>query len=176
MEIVQQILEILKYVLPSLVVLFACYYIVKRFLDQQQHKALLEIRRMNQGTITPLRLQAYERAVLFLERISPNSLVMRTQKQGMNARELHQELLGAIRAEYEHNLTQQIYITDGAWEAVKRAKEETIKLINISASKTSDNASAMDLSKIILEISMQIERLPTQGAIDIIKSEVRTLY
>jgi hypothetical protein len=101
---------------------------------------------------------------------------MRVNSSNATAGQLHQELLASIRAEYEHNLTQQVYISKGAWEAVKRAKEETIKLINISASKVHDNAKGVELSKMVLEMSMQLEKMPTQVAIDFIKEEARSFF
>ncbi len=94
---------------------------------------------------------------------------MRTHNNNLTVREFHRELLSTIRAEFEHNLTQQIYMSDGAWEAVRRTKEETVKLVNIAASKLNEDARAIDLSKAILDICMRVEKLPTQGAIDLIK-------
>jgi hypothetical protein len=134
------------------------------------------LRKQTTQQINPLRLQAYERAVLFLERISPPNLIMRISKSSVSAGELHTELLNTIRAEFEHNLTQQVYMNTASWEALKRGKEETIKLINISAAKINASEDAVELSKIILETAMQMEKLPTQLAIDVIKSEVRTLF
>lgn len=176
MEFLNQFLEILKYVLPSVVVLLTAYFLLKQFMDIQLRREMMEIRKRQQQDSNPIRLQAYERMVLFLERITPSSIVMRLNQPNQRARDLHQELLSTIRAEFDHNLTQQIYISRSAWEGVKRAKEETIKLVNIAASKVDDNAPAIELSKTLLEMSMQIEKLPTQLAVDLLKEEVRTLF
>ncbi len=86
-------------------------------------------------TITPIKLQAYERIVLFLERISTESLIMRTVKPGMTAQQLHSALIANIRSEYEHNLSQQIYMSNEAWEMVKNAKGTVIRIINNIATK-----------------------------------------
>jgi hypothetical protein len=157
---------------PALIVFLTAYYLVKNFLDNDARKRLSEIRLANQSLITPTRLQAYERIALFLERISPNSLIPRVNKQGMSARLLQTELIKAIRTEFEHNLSQQIYVSGHAWEMVKTAKEEIIKLINISATKIPDTASSMDLSQMIINIAAQVAKLPTDVALEYVKREV----
>lgn len=169
-------LDILKYILPSTIVFLAVYFVLKKHLDVQLKAQVIKGKQNQQGTVMPIRLQAYERMVLLLERITPQNMVMRVNSNTSTAGQLHQELLAAIRAEYEHNLTQQVYISKGAWEAVKRSKEETIKLINIAASKVNDNAKGVELSKMLLEMSMQLEKMPTQVAIDFIKEEVRSFF
>lgn len=169
-------LDILKYILPSTIVFLAVYFVLKKQQDTQLKREVIKGRQNIQNTVLPIRLQAYERIVLLLERITPQNLVMRANNNVITSGQLHQELLTTIRAEYEHNLTQQVYISKGAWEAVKRAKEETIKIINISASKVNDNAKGVELSKMILELSMKLEKLPTQLAIDFIKEEARSFF
>jgi hypothetical protein len=136
----EDFLDILKYILPSVITFLASYLIIKRFLDNDYRKKTVDIKMQNQKTIMPVRLQAYERLVLLLERISLPSLIQRTHKQGMSARMLQAELVKAIRAEFDHNLSQQVYITNKSWESVKTAKEETIKAINIAASRVGDDA------------------------------------
>lgn len=169
-------LDILKYILPSLIVFLAVYFVLKKHLETQLKTQVIKGKQDQQGTVLPIRLQAYERMVLLLERITPQNLVMRMNNSSGTAGQMHQELLAAIRAEYEHNLTQQVYISKSAWEAVKRSKEETIKLINIAASKVSDNAKSVELSKMVLEMSMQLEKMPTQAAIDFLKEEARSFF
>jgi len=168
--------DILKYILPSLIVFLAVYFVLKKHLDMQLKTQVVKGRQEQQSTVLPIRLQAYERMVLLLERITPQNLVMRINNNTPTAGQVHQELLATIRTEFEHNLTQQVYISKGSWEAVKRAKEETIKLINIAASKVNDNAKGIEMSKMVLEISMQIEKMPTQVAIDFIKEEARSFF
>jgi hypothetical protein len=172
----EEILDIAKYILPSLVVFAASFYIIKTFLTEDHKKRVLEVRLGNQKIITPIKLQAYERIALFLERIALNNLIVRVYKPGMSARMLQSELLKAIRAEFEHNLSQQIYISNDAWNAVKTAKEETIKAINIASSKVSDEASGTDLSKIIFELITKVDKLPSEYALELIKMEIRQSF
>jgi len=172
----EAILDILKYILPSVITFLAAYLIIKRFLDNDYRKKSIDIRMQNQKIIQPIRLQAYERLVLLLERVSLPALVQRTHKQGMSARMLQSELLKAIRAEFDHNLSQQVYITNKSWDSVKTAKEETIKAINIAASRLNDDATGMDLINVIFDLITKVDRLPTDIAIDILKMEARQIF
>ena len=94
-------------------------------LDNKQKKRLLELKKDERKVITPIRLQAYERSTLFLERISPEALIPRVHKNGMSARQLQQEMLNDVRREFDHNLSQQMYMSDQVWMVIKKAKEET---------------------------------------------------
>lgn len=168
--------QMLMYLVPSVIVFLTAYLILKSFMDKEYKSKLADIRMNNQNTITPIRLQACERIVLFCERIAINSLVMRVHRNGMSARLLHTELLSTIRNEYEHNISQQIYVSKAVWDAVKNAKEETIKAINISASKVADDATGLDLCTVILDLSTKVEKLPTDYAIEVVKAEIRQLF
>ena len=168
--------EILKLILPAGIVFLTAFYTIKKFLDNEQKKRLLELRKDSQKVITPIRLQAYERVAMFLERISPDTLISRVHKNGMSARMLQAELLGTVRNEFNHNLSQQVYMSDDAWARVKMAKEETIKIINLASSRVKDDTSGADLSRIILQLAMKIERLPSQGAIEYLKAEIRQTF
>jgi hypothetical protein len=170
------LIDILEIIIPSGIVFATAYYLVKKFLDSESNKNVIQSKSVNSQVITPIRLQAYERMALFLERISPNTLVMRLHKNGMSAALLHSELLKTIRAEYEHNLSQQIYMSIDAWEMIKKSKEETIKLVNLCAAKVGDKANGMDLSQFIIEAGSKIQKLPTQSALDFIKKEISQTF
>jgi hypothetical protein len=169
-------IDILRYAMPSVMVFIIVFLMLKQFFEYQLKKNSVDIRRLNQQTITPLRLQAYERIVLLLERINPGTMAMRLNQQNLSKKELHQLLIANIRNEYEHNVTQQIYMTRTAWEAVKKAKEESIKIINVAATTVPDNHHAYELASAILELSLKLEKTPTQEAIDLLKQEIRSLY
>ena len=126
--------------------------------------------------ILPLRLQAYERIILFLERISPNNLIMRLNKPDMTSIQLQSLLVKTIRDEFEYNLSQQIYISFTAWELVKNAKEETIKIINMASGRIPDTASPGELAKDILDLAVEKEKLPVNIAIDEIKKEIQKIF
>ena len=172
----EDILDILKYILPSGIVFATAYFLLKAFIDNDNRKKLIEIKTNNQALINPIRLQAYERIILLLERISPGSLIMRIAQPNMTAFQFQTALIQTIRDEFEHNLSQQIYISSNAWELTRNAKEEMIKLVNIAASRLNDNATATDLGSIIFELSMQKDKLPLNQAIEFTKKEVRQLF
>lgn len=172
----ETLLEISKYLLPSLVVFATTVYLVKKYFEGEEKKRRMQQVLNNQQLITPLRLQAYERTVLFLERISPESLIMRINKPGLTCQQLQSDLLQAIRSEFEHNLTQQLYISHGAWEMVKIARGRTIQLINSMAEKVQKDAPAINLSKAMLESIVDQEKTPTTDALAFVKNEISQLF
>ncbi len=168
--------EIMKYTLPALVVLGATYLVLWRTLKSEEDRKKVEIVLNNQKVITPVRLQAYERMILLLERISPQSMVMRTQQPEMLSRELQSRLLKNIRHEFEHNVAQQIYVSDKAWELVKNAKEDLVKTINQISIGVKPEAPAIHLSKRLLEHYMNKQKDPLNKALEYLRNEVRTLF
>ncbi len=169
-------LEILKYTLPAIIVLLATILIIKQMIKNDQGKRNAEIVTKNQEVVTPVRLQAYERLTLLLERISPESLIMRTNKPNLNASQMQAELLNTIRAEFDHNVSQQIYVSSQVWEMIKNARAKIIQLINTAASRVKPDAPALELSKKILEDLMVIEKSPTSFALEFLKKEIMQLY
>lgn len=171
-----EILDILKYTLPALIVFFTSYLLIKAFIQNDQEKRKHEIILQNQKTITPIRLQAYERITLFLERVSLESLIMRSSKQGMTSKQIQTSMLNTIRAEFEHNLSQQVYMTSTAWELIKNAKSNTIKIINSSADHVKPGAPAIEFSRYILEKVIEMDKEPTKVALEYLKKEVSTFF
>ena len=107
----KDLLEILKYILPSLVTGGVIYFIFQSFYAREERRLLVQIKSENNKVTLPSRLQAYERLVLLMERIAPGALVMRLNAASLNARQMHAELLKALRSEFDHNITQQVYVS-----------------------------------------------------------------
>ena len=168
--------EILKIVLPALMVFLAGYLAISAMIKSETNRRKSELMFNNIKITLPVRLQAYERLVLFLERISPESLLPRTTKKGMLASDLHTALLSTIRAEWEHNLSQQLYVSKEAWEMVKNAKENITKLINVCADRINPNETSMALSQKIIETYVELDTNPTSLAIDFLKKEVAEIF
>ncbi|HDQ16485.1 MAG TPA: hypothetical protein ENN45_05455 [Bacteroidetes bacterium] len=175
-----EILEILKYVLPAIIVFLTAYFMLRIFFQKEMkdkdRQLMTELKDAKDKRIVPLRLQAYERLILLMERISPNQLLMRTKASGLSAKQYQSILLQTIRSEFEHNLAQQMYISSAAWDFVINAKEEMVKVINTAASQLKENASAHELSTLILEKSLAYKKFPTMQATEILKKEVRQLF
>jgi len=171
------ILEILKYILPSLVVFATAYYLLKQ--QNERELALLEkedikdSRQKNQEVLLPIRLQAYERLILFLERIHPHQLIIRNNNPAWSSFQLQTVLIKSIRDEFEHNLSQQLYVSNAAWDKVINAKEECIKQINFAASKLNSDAKANELGGLIIQNFSALSANPIQQAIKLMKKEVQ---
>ena len=169
MEIVA---DILKITLPALIVFFTVWLVLQNMIKNDQDKRKQELILQNSRIVTPIKLQAYERIILFLERISLESLLIRVSAPDMSANQLHSAMLNAIRSEFEHNLSQQIYMSQQAWEVVRNARSNMIKLINNESEKLPPDSAAMSLSKKLLEKIMELEQEPTRAAIDFVKAEI----
>ncbi|HAM09589.1 MAG: hypothetical protein A2X05_07760 [Bacteroidetes bacterium GWE2_41_25] len=172
MEIVA---DLLKITIPALLVMLTAWLILRNMIKNDQDKRRQELILQNSKTVTPIRLQAYERIILFLERISLESLIVRVNATDMSANQLHSAMLTAIRSEFEHNLSQQIYMSPQAWEVVRNARSNMIKIINSEVEKLPANSTAMALSKQLLERIMELEKEPTRAAIDYLKGEIARL-
>ncbi len=164
--------DILKITIPALLVFLTAWILLRNMIRNDQDKRRQELILQNSKTITPIRLQAYERIILFLERISLESLLVRVSSSDMTVNQLHTALLSAIRSEFEHNLSQQIYMSPQAWEVVKNARSNMIKIINSEAEKMAATSSGMLLSKKLLEKIMELDKEPTRAAIDYVKAEI----
>lgn len=172
----EHVIDILKILIPGLLVGGMVVYLINKYLEQENKKRSLEFKLESQKHLMPLRLQAYERAVLYLERISPNSIILRTYKSGMSAKLLQADIAKAIREEYEHNMAQQIYISPNSWAMLKQAKEETLKMINLAAMNIPPDAGGNELAQLIFEAISKLEKLPTDIAITYLKADIQKMY
>ena len=172
----KDLFDILFYLAAPLMLLASTYILITKFFDRDYRLQLFELKRNSQQHIIPLRLQAYERIVLFLERIQINNLVLRVREDDMNVKQFQLALLQTIRAELDHNITQQIYIAATTWNQIKTTKEETIRIINFTADTLSPNAPATDLAKALFEYIINNDFISTQLAIDAVKNEARQLF
>ncbi|MGQ9846749.1 MAG: DUF7935 family protein [Bacteroidales bacterium] len=171
-----EIAVIILILIVGITVLATAYYLLKLFFANEQTKRTWEYKTEHMKITVPLRLQAYERMILFLERISPNSLIVRLQSPTMTARQLQMDMLSLIRAEFEHNLSQQLYISKQAWDVIVSAKENVIKIINIAAEELEPETSYMELSKKIIAQWMVLNPTPIRTAIDFLKDEAKQLF
>lgn len=105
----------------------------------------------------PLKLQAYERLVLLCERISLPSLISRTSIPGISAREMQMLLVESIKQEFEYNISQQVYVSTIAWDAVRNLRDQSILVINQVANVLPPDARAGDLNKKLLEVIISHE-------------------
>ena len=170
--------ELLKIILPALVVAGAIYLLFKQYLEKDQQRRLIELRLDSSKTTLPLRLQAYERVVLLLERISPNNILVRLSSAGQSAPDYHRLLQQEIRAEYEHNISQQLYISADTWLLVKEAKENVLTMVNRAFHGLQNPAQTRgtELAKRVLEGLMNDAAEPTAQALAAVKREAAGLF
>ena len=145
------IFEILKFTIPALIMFWAVRSLFKEFLQGQQQLRVMEIRQQQSNTTLPLRLQAYERLSLFIERINIPNLVMRLKSEGMSAGALRVALMMGVQQEFEHNLTQQVYISEKLWEIIKFCKTDTINMVTAVAEGVDPQADANELVKALFK-------------------------
>ena len=174
------LVQILLAVLPSVVVFLTAYHLLRQLVNgrnaERQADLVADQKREDRRQVLPLRLQAYERLALFAERIQPGTLVLRVHKSNMTSRMLHAALVATIREEFDHNVTQQIFVGDKVWAKVKQAKEETIRLVNLSYEQTGDEQQGTELSRRIFDNLSKLSHTPSQEALLTIKEEVRRLF
>jgi hypothetical protein len=173
MEIV---LDFGKILLPAALVLYAMYLTMKSMLAREALKANVDYKVENSKLLLPNRLQAFERMCLFLERLAPGNLVLRLNTGSMSAKELQHLMITEIRVEFNHNLSQQIYMSDASWKNIKNTVEDIIALINTSAEKLDENAKSVELARLIFNEMEKRETDPVEITLSAVKSEIRTLF
>ncbi len=175
-EITIFIIDLLKIALPALIVAGAMYYLVQKHFERDYKMRLLELKQKNTEVVLPIRLQAYERVILLLERITPSNMLLRVSPSGQSASEYHRLLLSDIRNEFNHNMSQQLYMSEQAWQQVKHAKEGVVNLINNTYRELPENAKGTELAKRVLENILSSENDPTTAAISYIKQEIGQVF
>lgn len=147
-------------------------------LTLRHQKSFQELeRQLASSKITlPLRLQACERCVVFLERITPDSLIVRVNRDENTVAELQAKLLSSIRSEFEHNISQQLYVSSDSWTYLVNAKNNIVGLINSCSIKLTPSMQAIELSKLIIETYSNIDVSPTALAKQKIRQEATQLY
>lgn len=168
--------EFIKIMVPASIVLYLSYLLVRSFIQKEIELKKLDVRGRSIETVLPNRLQAYERMALFLERMAPQNLLVRLNTAGMPSREFHQLLLSEIRNEYNHNVSQQVYMSEAIWVLIKNAKEDLIVSINDAASEMGMESTSLDLSKKIFEKSISKSVDPLNHALIELKKEIQQTF
>lgn len=169
-----KIIELLFYVLPAVVTGGVAYYFFSMHTKNEEGRRRYLIHKEAQKNAMPLRLQAYERLVLFLERINPSKLLIRISPQSSNKFDYEEYVIAQIEQEYEHNLTQQIYISAESWDIVTTAKNTTIQMIR-KANMSEKVDSANKLREVILT-DLFDKQSPSSVAIAYLKNEVSEMW
>lgn len=173
-------MEYITFIIVALIPALAVVFVVMTFLKKQNEREItnmnIDLKKERQKFFLEPRMEAYQRVVLLLERINPQSLIMRLHDSNKSAIQLQTELLNNIRSEFDHNVAQQIFVSTSAWEMVKKSKEETIKIINVAAQSLKEDAMSIELSNKIFEIVGELDELPTEITIKLVKEELQRLF
>lgn len=169
-------LDILKYILPSLVVLLTAYVVLRKQSATEAARQVFELKKNQLATISPVRLRGYERIALLLDRTIPENLVLSMDLPHMTAIELQTQLLERIRMEFDHNASQQIYVSNELWMLVKLTKESLLQLVNTCAATLDHNAPALKLAEIFISAYNYTPNPPTEQAMTRLKEEIQQLF
>jgi len=172
----EAITEILEDSLPLVILGGSVLLVIRMFFRQEWNRTAGFQFAETARTTLPLRMQASERIILFLERSEPSHLVSRLLNPQAPARELHRDCIASVREEFEHNFTQQLYISNQAWEAVKLAKESVIQLINKTYGELPPKADAGELARRILQLENTEAARNIGIAISEVKKEIQELF
>jgi hypothetical protein len=168
--------SLLKIIITIGMLLVSALVILRYYFSHEKHPVQIQAHGEEQRIILPIRLQACERLVLFLDRIAVNNLIMRINRPEMNAIQFQAALVGAIREEFEYNLSQQLYISSKAWGLVMNAKEDTIRLINTASMKVHENAPSSEMVRMLLELVLAEEKSAVDIALEEVKREIRKSF
>lgn len=162
-------------IIPAGIVATTCFYVVKAFLDREHERQYMKLKMQAKEVALPLQLQAYERMVLYLERITPNNMILRLNNDEFSALELQQYMVDEIREEYNHNATQQVYVSEDAWTAVSQAKEEMIALLNNVGDALEKDATSLDFARTLFQAIIDANDDVVTQKLRVVKQEAKKI-
>lgn len=171
----ETILEILKFTIPGLVVFAAVYFIQRQYNNSQYQMKALESQGKYSKDAIPLKLQAYERLLLFCDRITIPNLILRLKAQNMTSEQLKTSMIISVQKEYEHNLAQQLYTSQKLWDILTLTKNDIISIISDSAKSLSTSASADELARALMLKATNKNANPIVVANKAIKEEAKII-
>lgn len=168
------IVEIIAYSLPSLITGGVAYSLFNSHFKDQQNTRRWLLQKESKSATLPLRLQAYERLTLLMERINPSQLMVRIHPISDDKNEYQNFVIAQIEQEFEHNLSQQVYLSDECWSIIVTAKNATIQMIRLAA-KNEKVKDADSLRELVIAELLQ-KPSPSSAALSFIKNEVGQLW
>ena len=168
--------EILKYTIPSLVVFATAYFLLKLYLDDRLRYEKAVQRGESLKTTLPLRLQAYERLTLLCDRAGIPSTLLRVRMPGMTVADLRGSLMLTISQEFDHNTSQQLYVSETLWQIITLAKNETLAFVSQTAADLPHDSDAGQLVTSLLQAVDDMPVTPLQRAIVAIRTEAGQLF
>ena len=170
----QQLANLLMFIIPALITGAIAYLFFREHVENERRRRDFFIQKDLQKDALPMRLQAYERMSLFLERIKPTKLLIRVLPTSSNKEDYEALLIANIEQEFDHNLAQQIYVTDQCWSITSTAKNATIQIIRKAT--LSDKIDSADKLREVILTDMMDRRAPSDAALSFIKEEVSNIW
>ena len=116
-----RIIELASYTLPAIVTGFVAYSFFELHIKNNDRKRAFLLNKEYQKQSLPIRLQAYERMTLYLERINLTKLLIRVAPISNEKHDYENFVIDQIEQEFEHLLTEQIYMSEECWRMISAA-------------------------------------------------------
>lgn len=156
--------------------LMAVYYVLKNEIETFFDIKNRELKKESITYLLPLRLQAHERLIVFVDRLNPANLLVRLHQQGIELSTLQAGILNEIKSEYQHNITQQLYVDSVTWNVVKKLKDDTFAMINHAVKGLPANSNGIELSKAVLQHMATMKENPYDLTVELIKKDIQKLF
>jgi hypothetical protein len=169
-------MDIFKIVIPAFIVMMTAYLLFDKMLVNEDKRRKAELLKKHHSVVTPIRLRAYERLALLLERTHPSAMMLQVIQPGMSCIDAQSKLLNYVRAEFDHNVSQQIYVSDEVWDAVKTVHDNMIKLINTTAMHFQPDEPATKMAEVLIRMYSELDENPTSVALGVLKAETHQLF
>lgn len=168
-------MEILKYCLPALIVLLATWLVLFKMLREERDKREFELRKVSHKEALPIRLRGYERLAILLERTTPEHMLRDMDIANLTVQQLQILLMKTVRLEFDHNLSQQVYVSDAVWEAVILVEEEMISFIAAGAKNFAPDSPALPYAQQLITVYSSNGQTPNQLAQIKLREEARSI-
>ena len=167
--------QMLPYIVLVIVMVMGFWLILHSIYRNEEKKRQFELKRESQKTVSPIRLRAYERLALLLERTTPEHMLIGQDVSAMTVIQLQQYLLQTIRAEFEHNMSQQVYVSDEVWAMIMNARDQMAAFVITVASQLPPDATAQTYATTLLTAYNSNGETPTDRALEELKNEAKEL-
>ena len=172
---------VIAIILTIVVLIFGFWLIQHSQFRNEEKKRQWELKRESQKSISPIRLRAYERLTLLLERTKPEHMIMEMQKAYPEAMttwtvgQMQQYLLQTLRAEFDHNQSQQVYVSDEVWDLIINARDQMGAFFIAITAQLPKEATAQTYVTALLTAYASNGTTPTEKALEELKREAKEL-
>ena len=168
-------MEIIKYCIPALIVLFATWIVMYKLFKNEAEKRAWEMKLKTQKEISTIRLRAYERLTILLERTTPEHLLSEMPIAEMTVDQIQKRMIQTVKMEFDHNMSQQIYVSDELWDKIILARNEVANFITAVTPQIAPETQGLEYAKMLIQAYKSNGTTPHQLALISLKNEVQAL-